>query len=186
MQIISNLIVTFLGKIWYVIFNNLDSKNIIANFIGGLSVVAFLFIWNEFLGSKGNLTGEWEVENTVSSTEYKPFDNLKVIWRMHILQSENIISGSGEKIKDVTKTDDENSSVHEYTPTTRDTVELQGYIKKNYLRKSQVFINVIQVGQLRKSRATYMLELINKSTMVGTFVTTAGNSKGVSTFSKNG
>lgn len=151
------------------------------NFLGSICVVLFLFILKEVLRPKKNLTGEWEVKNMGLDTGYKPYMELTVVWQMHILQNENTITGSGEKIKDIKLS----GEIVEYDPDKRDTVELQGYVEKNYLRKSRIFINVIQVGRLRRSRATYVLELINDSTLVGTYVTTAGNTKGSSTFSKN-
>ncbi|MDO8593640.1 MAG: hypothetical protein Q7R59_01950 [bacterium] len=172
-------------NLWLVLQQNLDSKGILANFLGGLGVVILLFILNELFRPKKNLTGEWDVTNTVLDTAYNPYKGLKVVWKMHILQNGNTITGSGEKIKDI-RLDNGVEKVYEFEPAKRDTVELQGYIEKNYLiRKSRVFINVIQVGQSRKSRATYILKLRNDSTLVGTFVATAANSKGTSIFSKN-
>lgn len=176
-----NIALNFIRDILLVIQENLDFWGIFGNFIGGVCIIVFLFIWNEFLSPKRNLTGEWEVTNTVLDTDYKPFGKLKVIWRMHVLQNGSVIIGSGEKIKDI-KPDNE---VKEYEPTKRDTVEIHGSIERNYLRKSRVFINVSQVGQQRISRATYILKLVNDSTLVGKFITTAGNSKGTSVFSKN-
>lgn len=170
-----------INNFWEHAQSNLDFRGVWANFFGGLILIIFLFFWGEFFRPKRNLTGEWEVKNTVVNTAYKPYEGLSVIWKLHMLQSENIISGSGEKIKDIHL----DNSEYEYEPAKRDSVELQGYVEKNYFRKSRVFINVIQVGRLRKSRATYILRRVNDTTLVGEFVSTAADISGITIFSRD-
>lgn len=167
--------------LWQLTKKNLDLKGALANFFGGLVLIIFLFFYREIFRPRRNLTGEWEVENTVVETTYNPYRGIKVVWKLHILQSENTISGSGEKIKDIYLDGKE----YEYEPAKRDSVELQGYIEKNYFRKSRIFINVIQVGRLRKSRATYILKRIDDITMTGIFVSTAADINGTTKFSRN-
>ncbi|KKT86586.1 MAG: hypothetical protein UW86_C0028G0008 [Microgenomates group bacterium GW2011_GWA1_Microgenomates_45_10] len=176
-----NYILHILYRLWSSILLQIDSKGIWANFLGGLAVVLFLFFYKELFRSNKNLSGEWGVINTVENSDYNPYVSLKVIWKMHILQNGDSVSGSGEKIKDIQLDGLEN----EFEPTKRESVEITGYIEKNYFHKSRVFINVIQFGQLRKSRATYILKYESDSRLVGTFVTTAGNSRGTSVFIKN-
>ena len=169
--------------LWSLILSQIDSRGIWANFLGGLFLVLVVFIWNDLLRRNKNLSGEWEVANSLESSDLNSFLNLKVLWRMHILQNGTTISGSGEKIKEISSDGQE----LEYDPEKRDSVELQGYIEKSYLpfRKNHVFINVIQVGRLRRSRATYTLKYKTDSELIGRFITTAGNSRGKSVFLKN-
>lgn len=176
-----NKTLDLLQAFWPIVCPQIDSREIWANFLGGLALVLSIFLYNELFRSNKNLSGEWEVENTVKGSDYNPYTGLRVIWRMHILQNGSAISGSGEKIKDINLDDSEN----EYEPSKRDSVGLQGYIEKGYFLKTRVFINVIQDGQQRKSRATYILNYKSSSKLVGTFITTAGNSSGVSVFLKN-
>lgn len=171
----------FLNKVWILIRDNTQLENVWANFLGGLSLVVFLFLWNEILRPKRNLTGEWDVTNTITSTEYGKYNNLKVVWRIHFLQNGNLITGSGEKIKDISA----DGTEFIYEPAKRDNVEIQGYVERNFLRKSRVFINVIQVGRARRSRATYLLKRKSSKNLSGTFITTAGKSRGNSSFIKN-
>ncbi len=174
----------FPTQTWHFLKTNLDSQGILSNFLGGLGVVVLLFFSKEVFRPKRNLTGEWEIENRVVRSSYKPYKGLRVIWKFHMLQNGDRLSGSGEKIKEIRV---DNTEL-EYNPPERDSVELEGYLEKNYLRRSRIFINVIQVGKLRRSRATYILRWKSwkgDNGLVGTFITTAGDSSGSTIFSRH-
>mgnify|MGYP001612079388 CR=1 FL=1 len=169
---------SFLGSLYEKYF---DGESVLANVIGGLILVVILFLWKETFNRRHNLTGEWEVINTVLETSYNPYLGLKVVWKMHILQNGNNISGSGEKIKDIEKIGIEKELEH----SKRDSVEIEGYIENNYLRKNRLFISVKQDGQLRKTRATYTLYFVDDNNLSGGFISTAADTKGKSIFSRN-
>lgn len=156
-------------------------KDIATNFLGGLFLVVFLFLLREILRSGANLSGEWEVENTVMDSSYNPYPGIRVVWRLHILQNGDSLSGSGEKIKEIRLDQTE----FEYEPKDRDSVGLTGYIEKSYILKDRVFITSIQDGKLRKTRATYTLKRDNDNALIGTFITTAADSRGSSIFLRN-
>jgi hypothetical protein len=168
------------GYLWRIAQDNMDYRGIWANFFGGLGLAALLFFIRETFRPKQNLSGEWIVENTVTNTAYNPYVGMRVIWKVHILQNQYSITGSGEKIKEIGP----DGTDFEYEPAKRDAVELTGYVERNYFKRNVIFINSIQVGRLRRSRATYALNWA-KDALTGTFATTAGDAKGPSVFKRN-
>jgi len=149
--------------------------NIIGTIIGGLLLTLFLFVLNEFVFPKKNLTGEWETKITIINTGYNPFKNLVIEYKMHLIQKGYELSGSGEKTKDIKP----NGSETVFLRENRVNVEIDGYFERKYLGKSRIYLNIIENGRKRKTRTTYILTLKNKKNLNGTFISTAADSNGI-------
>ena|SRR6476620_6304171 len=150
------------------------STNIIGTVIGGLLFTFVLFFLNEYIFRKNNLTGEWETEIQIDETSYNPFKNLKIEYKLHLLQKEYELVGSGEKISE-TKPSGVKTT---YLRKNRITNEIDGYYERKYIGESKVFLNVNEKGRTRDTRATFVLTFKDKNNLEGTFISTAADAKG--------
>ena len=117
----------------------LDKKSIfqdsISNIIGGVLFALLIFILNEFVFRRKNLTGEWETNNKIENTTYNPYKGITIVYKIHLLHSGTQISGRGEKIKDLNA---DGSLYYEYLPKQRIEIEITGHYERNFLRRSKV------------------------------------------------
>ncbi|MBI3520158.1 MAG: hypothetical protein HY062_12500 [Bacteroidetes bacterium] len=148
--------------------------NIIGTILGGLILTLVLFLLNEYIFPKHNLTGEWKTIIKIKSTTYKPFNNLRIEYSIHLLQKNNEILGSGEKIKDIKVDGKETIFLRE----NRVLINIDGYFDRKFFSNSIIYMNINEEGRKRKTRATYFLALTNKNTLIGTFISTSGDSSG--------
>lgn len=156
--------------------NNMSelSINIIGTIIGGLLFTLILFLLNEYIFRKNNLTGEWETAIQIDKTSYNPFKNLKIEYKLHLLQKEYELVGSGEKINETKP-----SGVKTiYLRKNRITNTIDGYYERKYLGKSTVYLNLNEKGRTRDTRATFILTFKDKNTLEGTFISTAADASG--------
>lgn len=149
-------------------------NNVLGTIIGGLAFTLILFILNELVFPKINLTGEWTAVLKIKKTTYKPYENLAIEYKLHILQKGNELIGSGEKIKDI-NTD---GSQTIFQPEKRVQIEINGYYRKKYFSKSKVYLNIFEEGRNRESRSTYILNVDEDKKLKGVFTSTAANSEG--------
>lgn len=150
------------------------SINIIGTIIGGLLFTLILFLLNEYIFRKNNLTGEWEAEIEIDKTSYIPFKDLKMEYKLHILQKEYELVGSGEKINETKPNGDKTT----YLRKNRITNTIDGYYERKYLGKSTVYLNVNENGRTRDTRATFVLKFKDKNNLEGTFISTAADASG--------
>lgn len=150
------------------------SINIIGTIIGGLLFTLILFLLNEYIFRKNNLTGEWETVIEIDKTSYNPFKDLKIDYKLHLLQKEYELVGSGEKIKE-TKPDGVKTT---YLRKNRITNTVDGYYERKYLGKSTVYLNINEKGRTRDTRATFVLKFKDKNNLEGTFISTAADASG--------
>lgn len=148
--------------------------NILGTIIGGVILTFLLFFTNEFFFPKINFTGEWVATIHIKETTYKPFNNLAIEYRIHLLQKGSDISGSGEKIKDIRS----DGSETVFDSEKRVFIDISGYYQKKYFHKSRIFLNIIEEGRKRESRSTYFFICHNKNRLTGNFTSTAANAKG--------
>lgn len=149
--------------------------NILATIIGGLVLTLILFLLNEQIFPKMNITGGWVTKIKILNTKYKPFENLSIEYIIHLLQKGNEIIGSGEKVKDINP--DGTETVFELEKRVR--IEIKGYYQKKYFSPSKIYLNICEEGRKRESRYTYVLTLKRKNKVSGTFISTAANAQGV-------
>jgi hypothetical protein len=154
---------------------NTHLSEIIVTVVGGLILALLLFLLNEYVFKKANLTGEWKTTICITETTYRPYENLKIEYKVHLLQKGAELLGSGEKIKDI-HTD---GSETKFAADKRVQLDIDGYFEKKYFRKCKIYLQVNEAGRIRETRATYTLTFDNKNKMTGTFISTAANQKGL-------
>lgn len=148
--------------------------NVIGTIIGGLLLTVILFLINEHILQIHNLTGEWDVKSLTEKTLRNPYKNMTLYYKFHLLQKGQEIIGSGEKIKEVLS----DGKTQEYDREKRVLSEINGYYKRNFFGKSKVYLNIVENGELRQSRTTYILTLKNKKEISGIFISTVADSSG--------
>lgn len=121
--------------------------------ISGLILTFILFFINEVCFPKKNLSGEWEAKLNIVKTSYDNYKNLKLVYKIHLIQKGYELSGSGEKIKEISSDGNE----IEFAAEKRVVINIEGYYQRNYIRKSLITLNIQERGRRRESRATYIL-----------------------------
>jgi len=149
--------------------------DIIGTIVGGLFLTLILFLLNEFVFPKKNLTGEWKTTIKIENTTYIPFKNLIIEYKIHLIQKGYELSGSGEKIKDIKP--DGSGTV--FLREKRVNIEIDGYFERRFLGKSKVYLNINEYGRKRETRATYILTFNGKNNLKGTFISTAADAGGI-------
>jgi len=118
-----------------------------------------------------DLTGEWQVINTVNQTAYKSFGNMKVGFRLKINQQGRQFTGRGEKFSENGQT---------LPATSRTPIHVTGSIDGN-----NVVATFVEDGKVRKTNGRFVWKLQNGGDqLAGTFVSTAANSSGRSAVTK--
>lgn len=149
--------------------------NVLGTIIGGLLFTFLLFLLNEYVFIKKNLTGEWKVIVKIEKSTELKYENLKIEFKFHLIQKGNEISGSGEKIKDVLV----DGSQVLFTPDKRVNVEIDGFFERKFFGKSKIYLNIKEEGRIRKSRTTYSLKLTEKNKIEGVFISSSADSSGI-------
>ena len=118
-----------------------------------------------------DLTGEWQVINTVQKTAYKPFDNMEVGFRLKLNQQGKQFTGQGEKFSENGQT----LPVADRTP-----IQVTGSIDGD-----NVVATFVEDGRMRRTNGRFVWKLQNRGDqLAGTFVSTAANSSGSSAVTK--
>lgn len=155
--------------------------NVIETIIGGLLLTVILFFINEHVLPIHNLTGEWDVESLTEKTLRNPYKNMKLYYKFHLLQKGQEIIGSGEKIKEKLY----DGKIQEYNREKRVLSEINGHYQRNFFGRNKVFLNIVENGELRQSRTTYILTVKNKKEIFGTFISTIADSSGSTKLTKS-
>lgn len=118
-----------------------------------------------------DLTGDWQVINTVQKTAYKSFDNMKVGFRLKIKQQGQEFTGKGEKFSE---------NGQPLPASYRTPIHVTGSIDGN-----RVVATFVEDGRMRRSNGRFVWKLQNGGDqLAGTFVSTAANSSGRSALTK--
>ena len=118
-----------------------------------------------------DLTGEWQVINTIQKTDYKAFNNMKLGFRLKIDQQGKEFTGKGEKFSENGQT----LPVENRTP-----IHVRGLIEGD-----EVLATFVEDGKLRKTNGRFVWKLQNGTDqLAGNFFTTAANSSGRSAVTK--
>lgn len=160
---------------FYFLKIDIDWTEITAIVVGGLILALLLFLLNEYIFKKATLTGEWKTTICITETTYRPYQNLKIEYKVHLLQKGTELSGSGEKIKDI-HTD---GSETKFATDKRVQLDIDGYFEKKYFRKCKIYLQINEAGRIRETRATYTLTFDSKNEITGTFMSTAANQRGL-------
>jgi len=151
------------------------SINAAATILGGLLLALILFLLSDKLFSLPNLNGIWTFNVEIKQTSYNPYKNMTLTYIALIWQEGNKIYGSGEKVKEIT-----GDTVRNYTGNYRSKINIQGYVTKRYIRKSEIILHYNEIGEQRESSTINILKVINESKMVGDYISTIANSSGIS------
>jgi Domain of unknown function (DUF4388) len=118
-----------------------------------------------------DLTGEWQVINTVQKTGFKSFDKMQLVFRLKIDQKGKEFTAKGEKFSENGQT---------LSAVRRTPIHVTGSIEGD-----KVVATFVEDGRLRKSNGRFVWRLQKSGdALAGTFVSTAANSRGISTVTK--
>ena len=139
-------------------------------FLGPLlgTIGALMGIYNFRQSHPGyDLTGEWNIKNTVESTSYRPYQGLKLTYRVFLEQRGNEVSGRGEKWS-------ENDRL--LPPLSHTPVIIAGRVSGR-----RVTLSFEEEGTRRKSTGTFDWAYQSETnSLSGIFTTTAADAHGSS------
>ena len=113
-----------------------------------------------------NLSGKWNVVNTVESTSYGSYKNLKIGFNLSIDQNGKQFTGRGLKVS-------ENGRI--IPANSRTPIQLKGSIEGN-----QVEATFLEEGTARKTNGRFVWRIDKAGALTGTFVSTAARARGKS------
>jgi hypothetical protein len=118
-----------------------------------------------------NLTGEWNLINTVQKTDYRAFSNLKIGFRLVISQTGKEFTGKGEKVSE----NGRNLPASDRTP-----IHVNGSIDGD-----KVVATFLEEGLMRQTKGRIIWTIQKAGAgLTGTFVSTAARSSGKSAATK--
>lgn len=116
----------------------------------------------------GDLTGEWNVVNTVSSTSYRDFRNLKIGFALSINQTGKTFTGAGQKISE---------NGRSLPASSRTPIRLKGVINGDRIEAT-----FSEDGATRKTNGRFVWKIDRSGGgLTGTFASSAARSSGKST-----
>lgn len=113
-----------------------------------------------------NLSGKWNVVNTVQKTAYRSFQDLKIGFDLSINQNGNNFTGKGQKVS-------ENGRA--LPAKSRTPIQVKGSINGN-----RVEATFFEEGTKRKTNGRFVWQIDNTGGLNGTFISTAANTRGKS------
>ena len=113
-----------------------------------------------------DLSGKWNVVNTVETTSYQSFKNMKIGFALSLNQNGTKITGEGQKISENGRSLPEGS---------RTPIQVQGSIDGNRIEAT-----FFEEGTARKSNGRFVWRIDNSGNLKGIFATTAARSSGKS------
>jgi len=118
-----------------------------------------------------DLTGDWQIINTVEKTGYKSFDKMQLGFRLKINQKGKEFTAKGEKVSENGQT---------LPADSRTPIQMTGSIEGD-----KIVANFVEDGRKRRSNGRFVWTLQNGGdALVGTFVSSAANSRGRSALTK--
>lgn len=118
-----------------------------------------------------NLTGEWNIVNTVDRSRYKPFDNLQIGFRLVINQNGKELTATGEKVSE---------NGRSLPASSRTPIRVTGSVNGD-----EVLATFVEEGASRRSSGNFVWKIQNDGAgLNGTFVSTAAKSSGRSAATK--
>lgn len=148
-------------------------ENFWGSIFAGLILTVILFSLDEFI-YRVDLSGEWQVTESISRTTWNPYLGFEVHFIYHLLQKGNEITGYGEKVWQKEK--GETITIFEAGKRVR--VEIEGYIKKSYLRSTEINLLIYEYGRKRESSTTYAIKIVSFKKLLGIYRSTAANAQG--------
>lgn len=141
---------------------------------GGILLTFILFLLNEFVFTRRNITGVWIIKTEILESSFNPYLHLRNEYHLNLLQKGNELIGTGEKLKDIS-----NKREIRFAHSKRPTISIEGYYDRKYLGKSKLYLQVLEQGSSRETRAMYILKFEKVDRLEGTFSSTAADSRGI-------
>lgn len=152
-------------------------STVLANFaatVTGGALLAFIFF---FLKEKWfpfpDISGMWFFEMITKETGYEGYEDMKLRYVAIIWREGARIYGTVEKIYE-----DSSTGRRSYVGQHRSRGTVSGHIQKNYFSTDQLFIHVVETGELRESTNFHSLIYSSRNAMTGTFASMVANQKG--------
>jgi Domain of unknown function (DUF4388) len=111
-----------------------------------------------------DLSGKWNVVNTVQKTSYQSFQDLKIGFDLSISQNGNSFTGRGQKVSE---------NGRSLPADSRTPIEVKGSINGN-----RVEATFFEAGTMRKTNGRFVWQIDQSGGLNGTFVSTAANTSG--------
>ncbi|MBZ0058562.1 MULTISPECIES: hypothetical protein [unclassified Leclercia] len=152
----------------------MSTNQILSGAVATLIAAVLIFIFKEYIKPPPNFSGVFEIECETLQSAYNPYLNLKTFYTLVLICDNNSIEGYIEKTKDI----ENNNNIRPYTGKYRNTGEVRGVIKRNYLRKNHASLNIKMRGELRSYTILLYFRKVNSNIMYGKFWSTAADSSG--------
>ena len=154
---------------------NLDKvrSEVLGNVIAAIIISLLFFFVSDFVFSPPNLNGKWEMVLKINDTEYSKYEGLLLKYDVYLVQNGDQIEGSAEKIGEI-----KGGLLDMYSSPIRS--EVKGSITRKYFDKDILNIHIIEYGQNRTTSSYFKLIRFSDEYMVGSFSSSAANSKGES------
>jgi len=117
-----------------------------------------------------DLTGKWNVVNTVQKTSYGSFNNMQIAFNLSIQQSGKGFTGQGEKVSE---------NGRSLPPSSRTPIQVQGSINGDTIEAT-----FYEQGATRKTNGRFVWRVDKAGGLTGTFNSTAARTSGKSTARK--
>ena len=124
-------------------------------------------VTDEAVAATPNLTGEWSVVNTVNTTSYQSFQNLRIGFAVSINQTGTTFTARGRKVSENGRTLPANS---------RTPIELKGVINGDHIEAT-----FSEQGSQRKTNGRFVWKIDRAGGLTGTFASSAARTTGKST-----
>ena len=134
-------------------------------------ILALMFFWcREFLFAVPTVGGPWYCVTQTTHTDYGPYKDLLLGWRVVLVQSDRGIAGSAEKVWEHGRGRLVDHQI--------DRGDLGGFLQHNYLATSRLSLHVDIAPQgTRESTAFYDLRVLGDG-LRGSFYWTSANQRG--------
>ena len=115
--------------------------------------------------ASANISGTWNVVNTVQTTSYKSFQNMQVGFVMSITQNGTAFTARGQKVSE---------NGRSLPASSRTPIHVQGFIKGD-----EVQANFVEEGAVRTTKGRFVWKLNRAGgALTGTFATSAARASG--------
>lgn len=156
--------------------------NLAGTVTGGILLSGIFFLLKEWLFGIPQLVGIWECQSTCEKTAYKPYQGMKLWYRVTLVQSGTDITGYGEKDRE-----DSSTGARRYEGTNRIPVDITGRIEKNIFRPDRISLIWVENSKSRRSSTVFNLSISgskNSGGMWGKYSSTISESQGHSSWKR--
>ena len=115
-----------------------------------------------------------------TKSSYERYKDMQEQYEAVLWREGSTIKGTIEKISETTTCDGKRT----YTGDKRTRGEIEGFIHKHYFDKDQISLHIVEQGEKRQYTHYHDLIWEQTASMVGQFIKTSADSKGIVTWSK--